>query len=189
MATKNNRRKKPAKKAAKKQVKRVTKKQAKKTTRKTIVIPKKAISKPAITGAVTTARTTTIRRGAVDERTTLNTLYILDGSDNEVELEVNVGDVGQTSDMSIDLDGKILADKIAGDFEKTSLGTNKQLHGKKLNIVATIADLSRETNLTSLTIHLKGGIEPNDIPLFKTVDDEGDSADYMCVVKFFDPLA
>ena len=119
--------------------------------------------------------------------TTLDTLYIIDSSDNEVTLEVETGGEGQTSDMTIKLNDDIIAENLAGNFGEASLGTNKKLNGKKLSIVATIADTSRVTNFTSLTIHLKGGMIPNEFPLSKTVDTEGASADYLCLIEFFKP--
>jgi hypothetical protein len=121
------------------------------------------------------------------DNTTLNTLYITDGSDNDITLEVNAGAQGQTSDMTIKLNSTIVTENLSGDFAETILGTNNSLNGKKLNIVATIADTSRETNFTSLTIHLRGGAGPADFPLSKAVDEEGGSVDYLCIIEFFEP--
>ena len=89
--------------------------------------------------------------------------------------------------MTIRLDNKVIVQNHAGDFVKTLLGTNRELNGRKLGIVATIADTSRETNFTSLTIRLRGGLNAVDFPLSKTVDEEGGSADYLCLVEFFKP--
>lgn len=121
------------------------------------------------------------------ENTNLDTLYILEDSDNKVFLEINVGAAGQTSDMTIRLDNALVVKEHPGDFPRTSLGTNKSLNGKKLGIVATIADTARDTNFTSLTIRLSGGLAPADFPLSKTVDAEGQSADYLCLIEFFKP--
>ena len=160
-----------------------SKKTSKKVSKK---IPKRAGKKAASHKTVTRSQ---LRGGAVStEKTTLDTLYIVNSSNNQITLEVNAGGQGQTSDMTIMLDDIIIVENLAGDFTETALGTNKQLNGKKLSIVATIADTSRETNLTSLTIHLKGGVAANDFPLSKTVDEEGDSEDYMCLIEFFNPL-
>ena len=126
-------------------------------------------------------------RGKSDFTVALDRLYIAGDADNIVTLEVNAGDKGQTSDMTIKLDDKVIANEIAGDFNETPLGTNNELIGKKLSIVATIADTSRDTNLTSLTIHLKGGFTPETFPLSKEVDREGQSVDYLCLIEFFEP--
>lgn len=122
------------------------------------------------------------------EKTTLDTLYLVDASDGMVTLEINIGDKGQTSDMTVMLGDTIIVKELAGDLLKTKLGKNKELNGKKLHIVASIADTSRESNLTSLTIHLKGGLSANDFPLSKTVDEEGESEDYLCLIEFFNPV-
>ncbi len=167
--------KKENKKAVKKSQKTQTKKTLKKTAKKTSI--KKAAKKIAAT----------TRTLASAERTTLDTLYILDGSDNEVTLEVNAGAAGQASDMSIELDGSTVVDKLAGDFSETVLGTNKEMNRKRLRIVATIADLSRETNVTSLTVRLKGGPADTDFLLAKEVEQEGASVDYICLIRFFQP--
>ncbi|MEO9144168.1 MAG: hypothetical protein ABI237_01300 [Ginsengibacter sp.] len=122
------------------------------------------------------------------EKTTLDTVYIVDDSNIQITLEVNVGAEGQTSDMTIMLDKRVVVQNLAGDFSETPLGTNNQLNGEKLSIVANIADTSRDTNLTNLTIHLKGGVSPNNFPLCKTVNEQGDSEDYLCLIEFFNPL-
>ncbi|CAN5266545.1 hypothetical protein BH11BAC5_BH11BAC5_27960 [soil metagenome] len=126
-------------------------------------------------------------RDAVMEKTTLDTVYIVDGSNNNITLEVNIGDTGQTSNMTIMLDNQVITQNLRGDYNENILGTNTALNGKKLSIVANVADTSRDTNLTSLTIHLKGGPETHDLPLFKTVDEEGGSEDYICLIEFFNP--
>lgn len=180
MATSKKGNKKTAKKSPKKQVKKAVKKVVKKTLKKAPG-KKAAKTRAAITRAATTRSLATV------ELTALDTLYILDGSDDVVTLEVNAGAAGQASDMSIELDGSSIADKLAGDFPETALGTNRELNRKRLRIVATIADLSRETNVTSLTVRLKGGPADTDFLLAKEVEEEGGSVDYICLIRFFQP--
>jgi hypothetical protein len=178
--------KKPAKAAKKKPVKAAkkptgkTNKPKKGTTVKPKAAPKTAATKPiALTRGGEAAANT--------ENTTLDTLYIINGSDNVITLEVNVGAEEQTSDMTIKIDDTIIIENHAGDFAETTLGTNKSLNGKKLSIVATITDTSQKTNFTSLSIHLNGGPVANDFNLSKTVDADGASADYLCLIEFFKP--
>ncbi len=121
------------------------------------------------------------------EKTTLDTLYVVDMSDKVVTLSIEIGDSGQTSNMTIMLDNKTITSNQSGNFPKTNLGTNKELNGKKLSIVANIADTSKETNLTSLTINLTGGQEDIILPLSKTVEADGESEDYLCLIEFFNP--
>jgi hypothetical protein len=125
--------------------------------------------------------------GVPEDNTALDTLYIVNDSDKQVTLEVNAGAAGQTSLMTITIDNNIVTEDHPGDFPETLLNTNKTLNGKVLRIVATIADTSHDTNFTSLTIHLKGGLQDVDYPLSKTVDNDGDSADYICRIEFFNP--
>jgi hypothetical protein len=168
-------------------VKKSIKKNAVKAPAKTV----KKESKPVVVAAAPLTRgINTLRamvRDAAQEKTTLDTVYIVDDSNNNVTLEVNIGDAGQTSNMTILLGNQPLVQNIRGDFAETPIGTNSSLNGKKLSIVANVADTSQTTNLTSLTIHLKGGAENHDIPLFKTVDEEGGSEDYLCLIEFFNP--
>ncbi len=160
---------KPAKKAAKRN-----------SSKKGTAVKRSPRPQPAL-------RTRGIDTGGAGESTTLDTLYIVDGSDNAVSLEIKAGAEEQTSDMTIRLDNTVVAENHAGDLPATALGTNKSINGKKLRIVATITDTSRKTNFTSLSIRLTGGISAISFDLSKTVDDEGASADYLCLIEFFRP--
>lgn len=119
--------------------------------------------------------------------TTLDTLYLVDQSDLEVTLSVTIGGANQTSLMTIKMDDEVLVQNHSGDLNKTLLGANKNLHGKKLRIVATITDTSRDTNYTSLGIVLGGGLIGITFPLLKTVEKEGQSVNYLCLIEFFSP--
>lgn len=164
----------PKKKTAKKSIKTPVKKQVKKTAS-----PKKttAAQKPVSRSASLTPV----------QNTTLDTLYVINGSGNNITLAIKVGDKGQTSNMTIKVNDAVIVQNHPGDFATTSLGTGDLLDGKKLSIVATIADTSRETNVTSLKIQLQGGLDPADFLLSKEVDQEGASADYLCLIEFFKP--
>lgn len=182
----------PAKPKAK-AVKKAAPKKAAKSKAKALPKPKKArvtILEEETTIAIVMPASPTARmtRGeATISDTTLDRLYIVNDSSNEVTLEVKVGDIGQTSDMTIKLDEDIIAEEHAGDFNEMVIGTNKGLTGKKLSIVAVITDTSRQTNLTSLAISLKGGLFPATFPLSKEVSEEGESVDYMALIEFFRP--
>lgn len=119
--------------------------------------------------------------------TTLDTLYVVDGSETNVRLAISVQGDGQTSLMTIKLNNNRIVEDLRGNFFQTVVGTNLDLEGSKLSIVATVSDTSKTTNFTGLTIHLKGGTISNDFVLSKTVDEEGKSADYLCLIEFFKP--
>lgn len=124
---------------------------------------------------------------APEDNTALDTIYVLDDLTNNITLTVKVGDKGQTSDMTVKLDQQIIVQNHAGDLAETILGPNEQLNGKQLRLVATIADTSRETDITSLTIQLKGGLDVAEYHLLKKVTEEGASVDYLCLIEFFKP--
>lgn len=183
-----------AKSAKKKPVKAAKKKPAKaakKSTGKANTLKKAVVAKPKAAKKTVVPKPVTLIRGgeaaANAENTALDTLYIINGSDNAITLEVNVGAEEQTSDMTIKVDDTIITENHPGDFPVTILGTNKSLNGKKLSIIATITDTSQKTNFTSLNIHLKGGPVANDFNLSKTVYADGASADYLCLIEFFKP--
>ena len=170
-------------KAKKKKPARTAKKNVKKAVKKTTT-SKAGSKKMPVRGGMLT-------RGAEGvagiESTTLDTLCIVNGSDNNITLEVMVGAEEQTSDMTIKLDDTVIVENHAGNFPPTILGTNKSLDSKKLSIAAVITDTSRKTNFTSLKIMLTGGISADVYNLSKTVDEEGASADYICLIEFFKP--
>jgi hypothetical protein len=121
--------------------------------------------------------------------TTLDTVYIVNSSNRKVSLELLVGEEGQTSLTNIKLNNVPVIKDLQGNFEKAEIGKNADLHSKVLRITTTIADTSKTTNLTSLTIKLSGGFLPRTYPLIKLVDAEGESVDYICNIEFFNPTA
>lgn len=120
-------------------------------------------------------------------KTTLDTLYLIDDSNKIVSIEILVGDQGQTSILSMSLEKEDIISNHIGNLPKTGIMQNKFLHGKNLKIQATITDTSKETNVTSLNLKLSGGFLSRNYPLYKTLDDEGESADYYCNIEFFNP--
>ena len=122
-----------------------------------------------------------------EESTALDTFYVLNSTSNDVTLEVLMGDAGQSFDLLITLDDAVLANHKKDNYPETVIGQNNTLNGKVLRIAASIADLSRETNLTSLTVILKGGKANRKFPLFKAVKEEGEMVEYACRIEFFRP--
>ncbi|HEY1195181.1 hypothetical protein [Flavobacterium sp.] len=121
-------------------------------------------------------------------KTTLDTLYLITDSNKMVTIEINVGDEGQTSALNISLEKKEVVSNHSGNLSKTAIGENKSLHKKNLRIQATIADTSKKTNVTSLNLKISGGVKIKSYPLYKKLDNEGDSADYYCNIEFIDSL-
>ena len=124
---------------------------------------------------------------AESESTTLETLYLVNGSPNEVKLSIDVGDPGQSSDMTVRLSGNVIVEDHPGELPQRVIGTNKNLEGKILTIVATITDMPQTSNVTRLQINLSGGPVPSNFKLRRKVDKEGQSVDYLCLIEFFNP--
>ncbi|HQW92897.1 MAG TPA: hypothetical protein PKY28_07340 [Ferruginibacter sp.] len=124
---------------------------------------------------------------ATSKRTAIDTLYFVNATNRKVSLEVITGSIGQTSKMTINLDGADIIKNHPGIFPETVIGANNELEGKVLTIVCTIADTSRDTNMTEMRIRLNGGIIFMEFPLFAIVENEGDSVNYTCFFTFFKP--
>ncbi|MBO0360706.1 hypothetical protein J0X19_22285 [Hymenobacter sp. BT186] len=125
---------------------------------------------------------------AAKETIALDTLYLVGDTDQSIALEVITGGINQTSTINVEIIGsQIIAKGIQGNLPQTTIGSNKELQGKILSVTCSIADTSRDTNYTELRIRLNGGILFMEYPLFATVAEEGDSVNYVCVVRFFKP--
>ncbi|GAB2949298.1 hypothetical protein GCM10027048_12940 [Hymenobacter coalescens] len=118
----------------------------------------------------------------------LDTLYLVNDTDQVLALELITGGLNQTSTINVEiLNTQVIARGIQGALPQTNIGTNKELSGKILSIACIIADTSRDTNYTELRIRLNGGMMFMEYPLFATVDAEGDMVNYVCIIRFFKP--
>ena len=120
-------------------------------------------------------------------KTNLNTLYLVNDSTKKVNLEITVGEEGQTALLTVRLGRKIIQENYSGNLSNLEIGKSNELNGKVLKITATITDTSRKTNVTFLNIKMSGGVLARSYPLYKTVENEGDSANYYAVIEFYKP--
>ncbi len=120
-------------------------------------------------------------------QTALDTLYLVNKTNQKISIEIITGGIEQTSTITAELDNQRIVDGINGYFPETIIGNNKELNGKTLIIACTIADTSRNTNYTELVVRIKGGISFREYTLFKNVEEEGDSVDYVCLIQFYNP--
>lgn len=120
-------------------------------------------------------------------KTNLNTLYLVNDSTKKVNLEITVGEEGQTALLTVRLGRKIILENHSGNLSNLEIGKSNELNGKVLKITATITDTSRKTNVTFLNIKMSGGVLARSYPLYKTVENEGDAADYYCNIEFYKP--
>lgn len=120
-------------------------------------------------------------------KTNLNTLYLVNDSTKKVNLEITVGEEGQAALLTVRLGRKIIQENHSGNLSNLEIGKSNELNGKVLKITATITDTSRKTNVTFLNIKMSGGVLARSYPLYKTVENEGDSANYYAVIEFYKP--
>lgn len=130
----------------------------------------------------------------MEEKQSLNTIYVVNGTGQSIRLQIIIGAIGQTATTSITIGDTIggtittIVENFTGGVFDDVIGTNIGLDGKTLSIVSTITDTSVDTNLTELHITLKGGPRVKKYPLLsKTVEAQGNSASYICVIDFFKP--
>ena len=122
----------------------------------------------------------------MEERQSLNTIYVVDETGQSIRLQIIIGAIGQTATTSIVIGDNIIEGNFTGGAFDRIIGTNSGLDGKTLSIVSTITDTSVDTNLTELHITIKGGPQVKKYPLLsKTVQAQGNSASYICVIEFF----
>ena len=119
-----------------------------------------------------------------EEKTTLDTVYLIDGSNREVTLEIIIGAPGQTAVTDIILQDNNIVKGKKGSIKEFPLGTNKALNGKKIFITTVVTDTARDTNNTEEIIRLRGGLMFIEYKLFKIVKEEGDSAIFTSVIEF-----
>ena len=77
-------------------------------------------------------------------KTNLNTLYLINDNNKKVNLEITVGDEGQTAVISVRLDKKIIQENHSGNLSNVEIGKSNELNGKVLKITAIITDTSRK---------------------------------------------
>lgn len=113
----------------------------------------------------------------MEERQSLNTIYVVDGTGKSIRLQIVIGAIGQIATTSIVIGDNIIEANFTGGIFDKIIGTNSELDGETLSIVSTITDTSVDTNLTELRITLKGGPQVKKYPLLsKTVEAQGNSA-------------
>lgn len=80
-------------------------------------------------------------------KTNLNTLYLINDGTKKVNLEITIGEEGQTSLLTVRLDRKNIKENHAGNLANIEIGKNSELNGKVLKITATITDTSKKNKL------------------------------------------
>jgi len=114
--------------------------------------------------------------------------YKVNDSDHPVKLEVEVGH-GQNSNSKILLNHlPVPGPGPEGSFVRSFeliLGTNKELQGEELLMTTVVHDIMENTNMTSLTISLTGGVKPYTKTLEHSASKKGEVVTYSANIEFF----
>ncbi|WKL47509.1 hypothetical protein Q1W71_21440 [Flavobacterium pectinovorum] len=122
-----------------------------------------------------------------EQKTILHNYYFVNSKNTPVTLEVITGSVGQTSAIDAKIEGVLNIENANGGISETTIGENKSLQGRTLIISCTITDTSRDTNYTELRVRLRGGVNFAENQLFFTVENEGESVNYQCIIHLVKP--
>lgn len=120
-----------------------------------------------------------------DERTSHFGMYKVEDSDRHVHLDLFPGATGQSALSTVKLESSTLVKEQEGSIEGLDLGTNAELRGQEMTIYTLVTDVSHDTDLTTLDMILKGGVEEYSISLKRTVQSQGDSVGYKITILFF----
>jgi hypothetical protein len=115
--------------------------------------------------------------------TFLSKLYRIQ-EDQEVTLRITIGH-GQVGTTSVSLGVDELVTGHHGTLELVLPATGADLNGKTLYCSTVVADVQTQTNETSVTYELTGGVKPFSETLQETVDDEGDVVFYTATFRFY----
>lgn len=119
---------------------------------------------------------------------TIIDFYRVNNSDQPIKIKVNIS-YGQNAISKIVLDHQSLpGPKRNGSFLRSFekiLGTNKDLNGKKLQMTTFVLDTLKNTNGTSLTLSLIGGVSPYTETLGLDSLGKGEVVKYSTGFKFY----
>jgi hypothetical protein len=118
-------------------------------------------------------------------KTSLDTAYLINGSDAAVTLEIILGAPGQTGTTDIILDRVHIITGEQGSLNEFALGTNRKLNGKTMYITTIVSDTSKDSNYLETIIRLRGGVRFSEYTLYKTVPKSGENAIFTSSIEFF----
>jgi hypothetical protein len=111
-------------------------------------------------------------------------LYKTNNTNNAITMTVSPGDNGQSAVSDANIDGTSLFKGTVGNITNFSLGTNASLEGKFLEVFTLITDTAQDTDLTSFSFSLQGGVAPYQYAMQKTLQSQGASIVYKVTIFF-----
>ena len=119
-------------------------------------------------------------------KTSLTDIYMVDNSEKEIKINLNIGAAMQKGLSRIKLGRTVLLDQHEGSVKNLSLGSNAGVKGKFLNIKTVVIDIAGLPNETFLELEITGGVNGKfSSSLSKTVLNDGDSVFYEIEIFFF----
>lgn len=115
-------------------------------------------------------------------KTTIVDFYQVDQSDQPVVLNVIIG-YAQNAVTTVKINSLNM-----GDYERSFnlvLGNNKELVNKELFCFTTVHDINPDTNKTSVSVTLTGGVQPYEGNMDVSVSSNGGIASYTIHIGFF----
>ncbi|MFQ5793888.1 MAG: hypothetical protein ACE5JP_02430 [Candidatus Bipolaricaulia bacterium] len=114
--------------------------------------------------------------------TTLSKFYRV-RNEKPVTLTIKIGH-GQRGTTSVNLNDEQLVNNHRNTL-KQRIGTGEELNGKTLYCSTIVADIRTETNETSITYELRGGVSQFKQTLQESVESEGDVVFYLATFRFY----
>lgn len=118
-------------------------------------------------------------------QTSLTDVYQVDDSNRLVKIDLIIGDIGQSSISTIKIDDQVLLSEHLGTVVDFSVGKNKAIVNRFLNITTIVTDVNQDHNRTGIDFSIKGGVSPYHYVLSKQVINQGDSVAYKIEIFFY----
>jgi hypothetical protein len=113
----------------------------------------------------------------------LTKAYQLRKDGTEIKLIISIGEA-QLGVTSVSLENDLIVNNKAGTVERI-IGKDSNLVGKSLYCGSTVTDVRTETNRTSITYRLEGGVNVYENTLQETVNNDGEVVRYNASFFFF----
>ena len=118
-------------------------------------------------------------------QTSLTDVYQVDETNKLVKIDLIIGDIGQASISTIKMDDEVLLSEHIGTIADFSIGRNKAIVNRFLNITTIVTDVSQDHNRTGIDFSIRGGVSPYHYVLSKQVINQGDSVAYKIEIFFY----
>jgi len=118
-------------------------------------------------------------------QTSLTDIYQVDETNKLVKIDLIIGDIGQASISTIKIDDDVLVNEHLGTLVDFSIGKNKAIVNRFLNITTIVTDVNTEHNRTGIDFSIRGGVSPYHYVLSKQVINQGDSVAYKIEIFFY----